>query len=181
MDSISLNTGASMPLIGLGTWQAAPNKVGQAVAYALRDCGYRHIDCAAIYGNEKEIGESFHAVFHGGVVKREDVFVTSKLWNNAHRKEMVRKACEQTLRDLQLEYLDLYLMHWGMASSPEGEEAMDAEGNLIMDKVSIRETREAMEKLVEDGLAKAIGVSNFTAPMILDLLSYAHTKPAMNQ
>jgi len=181
MDPLVLNTGARMPLVGLGTWQSAPAEAGQAVEYALSECGYRHIDCAHIYGNEKEIGEAFGRIFHSGSVKRGDVFITSKLWNNAHRESAVRKACEATLHDLRLDYLDLYLMHWGMASSPEEDEAMDADGNLIVDQAPIRETWEAMEELVGAGLVKAIGVANFTAPMLLDLLSYAKLRPATNQ
>src|SRR3989344_5540601 len=164
---LALSTGARMPLVGLGTWQSAPGEVGGAVSCALTKCGYHHIDCASIYGNEKEIGESFKTIFGSGSVKREDVFVTSKLWNNMHAAERVRGACEATLQDLQLGYLDLYLMHWGMASSPEEEEAMDENGNLIMEKVPVRETWEAMEKLVSGGIVKAIGVANFTAPMLL--------------
>ena len=178
---LTLRTGASMPMVGLGTWQSAPRQVGQAIEYALTQCGYRHIDCASIYGNEREIGKSLGKVLRDGHVQRENIFITSKLWNNAHRENLVRGACEQTLRDLQLEYLDLYLMHWGLASSPESLEAMDADGNLVIDKVPIRETWEAMEELVGAGLVKAIGVANFTAPLLLDLFSYARIQPAVNQ
>lgn len=181
LDNLTLNTGARMPLVGLGTWQSAPGEAGQAVEYALTECNYHHIDCAPIYGNEKEIGAGFKKVFGQAANRREGVFITSKLWNNAHRKDSVRKACERTLGDLQLDYLDLYLMHWGLASSPEELEAMDDDGNLIIDKVPIRETWEAMEELVGAGRVKAIGVANFTAPLLLDLLSYAKVKPAVNQ
>jgi diketogulonate reductase-like aldo/keto reductase len=174
-----LPTGAHMPLIGLGTWKAKPNEVGSAVLYALTEAGYRHIDCAAAYGNEKEIGESFTRAF-SGAVKREDVFVTSKLWNSEHARTDVRAACETTLHDLGLDYLDLYLMHWAL-TEPKGEHAYDANGNLITVKVSVRETWEAMQELVNAGLVKAIGVANFTAPLLIDLLSYATIPPAMNQ
>lgn len=181
LDHLTLNTGAAMPLVGLGTWQSAPDEAGEAVEYALTKCNYHHVDCASIYGNEQEIGASFKKVFGRGAKKRDDVFITSKLWNNAHRKNAVRTACERTLGDLQVEYLDLYLMHWGLASSPEESEAMDSDGNLVIDKVPIRETWEAMEELVGAGLVRAIGVANFTAPLLLDLLSYAKVKPAVNQ
>ena len=180
-DYLTLNTGARMPLVGLGTWQSAPGEAGQAVECALTEGNYHHIDCAPIYGNQKEIGAGFKKIFGQGANKRESVFITSKLWNNAHRKDSVRKACERTLDDLQVDYLDLYLMHWGLASSPEEDEAMDNDGNLVIDKVPIRETWEAMEALVDAGLVKAIGVANFTAPLLLDLLSYAKVKPAVNQ
>ena len=186
---ITLNTGALMPSVGLGTWKSAPDKAGQAVEYALTEALYRHIDCAAIYQNEKEIGQAFKKVFSGNALKREDVFITSKLWNSAHGKDEVRKACEKTLSDLNLEYLDLYLMHWGIATPSHwaiptngGQEAeYDEHGILVTEKIPIRETWEAMEELVRAGLVKAIGVANFTAPMLIDILTYATIPPAMNQ
>jgi len=181
-NTITLNTGAAMPLLGLGTWNAARDAVGEAVEYALVECGYRHIDCAAVYHNEKEIGESLERVFKNGSVKRDDVFITSKLWNTAHRKEAVRAVCAQTLKDLRLEYLDLYLMHFPIALLPGGgDEPLDKDGYALTEKVSIQETWEAMEGLVSAGFVRAIGVSNFTAPQILDVLSYAKIPPAVNQ
>lgn len=180
-----------IPEIGLGTWKSAPQQAGAAVEYALTETGYDHIDCAAIYMNEPEIGQVFKKVFDSSARKREDVFVTSKLWNTEHKKDRVRQACEKTLRDLQLEYLDLYLMHWGIAIPPAGPdvvsdrgrltEQLDDKGYLITEPVSIRETWEAMEELVEGGLVKAIGVANFTAPMLIDLLTYAKITPAVLQ
>lgn len=187
---LSLNTGASIPALGLGTWKSAPGEAGKAVAYALAN-GYRHIDCAAIYMNQGEIGEALARSFAEGVCAREEVFVTSKLWNTHHRRDQVRAACENTLRELGLEYLDLYLMHWGIATqaandasagSPETlQQKFDEQGALVTDTVSIRETWEAMEELVDAGLVKAIGVANFGAPMLNDLMSYARIKPAVNQ
>lgn len=185
---LTLNTSARMPLLGLGTWKSPKDSVGAAVEYALRETGYSHIDCAAAYGNEKEVGGAFTHVFGSGARKREDVFVTSKLWNSAHAKKEVRAACEQTLQDLQLDHLDLYLMHWGIATPShwatpiKGQEAeYDENGVLVLEKISIQETWEAMEELIHAGLVKAIGVANFTAPMLIDVLSYAHIQPAMNQ
>lgn len=169
-----------MPTIGLGTWKSPRGSVGEAVTSAITKYGYRHIDCAPIYHNEKEIGASLPKVFGEKGIPREDVFVTSKLWNGGHRKDAVRAACEATLQDLGLGYLDLYLMHWGVAT-PADEEVLDADGVLIEEKVPIRETWEAMEALVRNGLVRAIGVANFTAPMLIDLLSYAETPPAVNQ
>lgn len=177
-----------MPTVGLGTWKSMPGEVGRAVEYAILECGYMHVDCAAIYRNEKEIGQTFKKVFGGGLKKREEVFVTSKLWNMDHKKEDVRKACESTLKDLNLDYLDLYLMHWGIAIprvvgglTARDSEQLDENEFLITEKVSIRETWEAMQELVAAGLVKAIGVANFTAPMLWDLLTYAKIKPAVNQ
>ena len=111
---LTLRTGAPMPVVGLGTWKSAPSEAGQAVEYALTKCGYRHVDCAAIYENEKEIGEAFGSVFGSDLLRREEVFITSKLWDTEHARADVRAACEATLRDLRLDYLDLYLMHWGI-------------------------------------------------------------------
>ncbi|MBI4135670.1 aldo/keto reductase [Candidatus Uhrbacteria bacterium] len=178
-----------MPVLGLGTWKAPVGAVGKAVEYALTQAGYRHIDCATIYLNEEEIGAAFLRAFTSGKVKREDVFVTSKLWNDAHGKNEVALACKKTLQDLQLDYLDLYLMHWGLATPSDvvGEhsnhrgEPLDENGFLLTKSISIRETWEAMEELVAQGLARAVGVANFTGPMLLDLLTYAKKPPAMNQ
>ena len=99
-----------IPALGLGTWRSPPGQVASAVAYALKS-GYRHLDCAGGYGNEKEVGEGIRA----SGVPREDIFITSKLWNTKHHPEDVEKACKQTLTDLGVNYLDLYLIHWPMA------------------------------------------------------------------
>uniref|UniRef100_A0A0X3NSC0 NADP-dependent oxidoreductase domain-containing protein n=1 Tax=Schistocephalus solidus TaxID=70667 RepID=A0A0X3NSC0_SCHSO len=108
---LTLNSGYKMPQVGLGTFMAAPNEVENAVLAAI-DTGYRHIDCAHIYGNECEVGKALKTRLDDGTIKREDVFITSKLWCNAHRLKDVRPACEESLRKLGLEYLDLYLVHW---------------------------------------------------------------------
>jgi alcohol dehydrogenase (NADP+) len=177
---LQLNTGSLMPRIGLGTWKLSADTASQAVTYALGECGYRHIDCAAAYGNESEIGSALKKLFDSGKIQRGNIFVTSKLWNTAHGKKDVRNACEKTLKDLRLEYLDLYLMHWGVATS-ESHWAVDAKGVLKSEKITLQETWEAMENLVRDGLVKAIGVANFTAPMLMDMLAYATIPPAINQ
>jgi len=151
------------------------------VEYAITQAGYRHIDCAAIYENEPEIGAAFAKIFASGKIKREEIFVTSKLWNSEHTRNKVEAAGKKTLTDLKLDYLDLYLMHWGYALSAGAVYDKKNSAAPPMDPIPIRETWEAMEKLVEKGLVKSIGVSNFTTMMLFDLLTYAKIKPAMNQ
>jgi len=168
-----------MPTIGLGTWKSEPNKIGAAVKYALLEAGYKHIDGAAIYRNEPEIGKIYKEVFK--TLKREDIFITSKLWNTNHDPVHVEEACRQTLADLQLDYLDLYLMHWGIAFKPGGELEPVENGKVLTENISVRQTWEAMEQLVEKGLVKSIGVANFNTTMLLDLLTYAKIKPVINQ
>eukprot|EP01113_Clastostelium_recurvatum_P047230 TRINITY_DN838_c0_g1_i1.p1 TRINITY_DN838_c0_g1~~TRINITY_DN838_c0_g1_i1.p1 ORF type:complete len:301 (-),score=75.52 TRINITY_DN838_c0_g1_i1:86-988(-) len=178
LPSFTLNSGHTIPSLGFGTWKADPGVVGKSVKIAL-ESGYRHIDCAAIYGNEKEIGATFKEVFAEGKIKREEVFITSKLWNSCHRKEHVRGACEQTLKDLELEYLDLYLIHWPFPLQFAGYDLKQRSGG--PDMVPLQETWQAMEALVDAGLVKSIGISNFNVQLIRDLLTYARIKPAVNQ
>lgn len=176
-----LNTGQEMPVLGLGTWKSLNGTVAPAVEYALTKSGYTHIDCAPIYRNEKEVGKAFSKSFASGI-KRENIFITSKLWNTDHKAEYVEKACRQTISDLQLEYLDLYLMHWGVAFEHSADlEPVGKDGHAKVDKVRIQETWQAMEELVEKGLVKAIGVANFTTIMLVDLLTYAKIIPVVNQ
>ena len=172
-----LNNGNQIPIIGLGTYKSEKDKVGEAVRIAIQEAGYTHIDCAAIYQNEKEIGTTLSKVFSSNI-KREDIFITSKLWNKKHHPENVEKACVETLENLGLEYLDLYLMHWGIAFDEKSDRK---KGLVIPEKISIQETWIAIESLVKKGLVKSIGVSNFTCPMIIDLLTYAKITPAINQ
>ncbi|MFB6098424.1 MAG: aldo/keto reductase, partial [Salinibacter sp.] len=117
MRSISFDNGDELPMLGLGTWKSAPNEAYEAVKTAL-EVGYRHVDCAPIYGNEAEVGDALNESFEEGLVDRDDVWLTSKLWNDAHAADEVRPALERTLDDLQLDVLDLYLIHWPVALEP---------------------------------------------------------------
>lgn len=173
-----------MPLLGLGTWKAGVGgDVREAVRHALT-VGYTHLDCAADYDNQAEVGEGIAAAVSEGAIKREDLWVTSKLWNTDHAREHVRPACEQSLKELKLDYLDLYLIHFPVPMKYTGahtDAPRDADGKVEFARVPLRETWEEMEKLVDAGLVKNIGISNFSASLISDLLSYARIPPVVNQ
>ena len=160
----------AIPVTGLGTWKSPQDDVlVNAIKYAVKDAGYRHIDCAKCYGNEKTVGTALHDLLSSGAVKREELWVTSKLWNTDHHPDHVEAACRATLADLQLDYLDLYLIHHPTAFVREGTEMFpkEADGSAKVDtSISLLDTWKAMEKLVEKGLVKHIGVSNFTINML---------------
>lgn len=169
-----------MPALGLGTWKSAPGEVGAAVEEALR-IGYRHFDCAAIYGNEAEIGEALARGMANGLATREELWITSKLWNDRHAPEDVRPALEQTLADLRLDHLDLYLVHWPVALVKGILVPDKAEHMIPLEDLPLSATWQGMEAVADAGLARHIGVSNFSLAKLDGVLSGARIAPAMNQ
>lgn len=169
-----------MPAFGLGTWKSEPGEVYDAVKTAIKE-GYRHIDCAAIYGNEKEIGKALSDCISEGLVSREDLWITSKLWNTAHLPQDVLPALKQTLNDLQLGDLDLYLIHWPVALKPGVGFPQSSDDFLSPEEAPISATWKEMEKAVNQGLVKHIGVSNFGIKRLEELLANSVIKPEMNQ
>jgi len=178
-----------LPAIGLGTFKSKGDQVGKVVIQAI-EMGYRMLDCASDYLNEDKIGDALEEVFKSGKVKREDLFITSKLNNNYHRPEHVRPILEKTLLDLKLDYLDLFLVHWPVATTyvpyPQNTRGFppsyDPSGkDVVIEKVPLQDTWKEMEKLQTQGLVKSIGVSNWTVALLSDTLSYATIKPAVNQ
>jgi len=178
---VTLSNGKGMPIIGLGTWKSPPGQVFEAVKFAIKS-GYRHIDCALAYQNETEVGRAINAKIDDGTIKREDVFVTSKLWNTFHRKEKVLECCKKSLTDLGLDYVDLYLIHWPLAYK-EGEELFpkDKDGNMLTENIDFIQTWKGMEEVFEHGLAKSIGLSNFNSEQIKQILNVCKIKPVVLQ
>lgn len=180
MKNLIFQNGDQMPTFGLGTWKSPPNEAYEAVLEAIK-AGYRHIDCAHIYKNEKEIGEAFAKAFKDGWVKREELWITSKLWNDCHEEHHVLPALEQSLKDLQLDYLDLYLIHWPVAVKRGVDFASKREDFLSPAEAPLTKTWTAMEKGVDLGLTRHIGVSNFNTSKLKEILASARLRPEMNQ
>lgn len=176
----SLNTGAIMPAVGLGTFGSdkyTPDQIASAVSGAVKS-GYRMLDCASVYQNEDQIGRVLDGLFKEGTVKREDLFITSKVWNDQHRE--VRKACEKSLKDLGLSYVDLYFVHWPFpnyhAPGCDGDSRNPDSKPFSVDE--FMDTWRQMEELYDDGLIKAIGMSNMTVSKLEKVLPLCRIKPS---
>lgn len=179
-----------MPSVGLGLWKIDSDQVPELIVQAV-EAGYRHLDSAADYGNEQAVGEGIASALDKGLCTREELWVTSKLWNTFHRPEHVRAACEKTLSDLGLEYLDLYLIHFPISLKyvdfadrypPEWfYDPAAASPKMEIDPVPLQDTWHAMEELVDAGLVKEIGVCNYNSGLLHDLQAYSRIKPSMLQ
>ncbi|XP_055639798.1 1,5-anhydro-D-fructose reductase-like [Toxorhynchites rutilus septentrionalis] len=177
--------GFEIPLIGLGTYLTSGEQGVRSIKEAI-DIGYRHIDTAHQYGNECEVGRAVKDKIDEGFVRREDLFITTKLWNTFHKPEHVSQAFGRSLARLQLDYVDLYLMHMPMALGFRGYEQQDLisydnSGKIVCSDVDYCDTWKAMEQLVCSGRVRSIGLSNFNQPQLERLLSVASIKPVTNQ
>lgn len=189
-DTIALRSGDRLPAVGLGLWKVDPSAAPALVGEAIR-AGYRHLDSACDYGNEEAVGEGLRATFTSGKCRREDLWITSKLWNTYHAPQHVRPALQRSLRDLQLDYLDLYLVHFPIAQEfvpfqtryPPGWffDPQAPELGMKLAPVPLAETWGAMEDLVVAGLVRNIGVCNYNCALLRDLLRYAKIRPAVLQ
>jgi alcohol dehydrogenase (NADP+) len=176
--------GAHMPAIGLGTF-GSDHASHQAVAAAVKsaaEIGYRHFDCASVYGNEDRIGESFEALIQEGL-RRDEIWVTSKLWNDKHGEQDIIASCEKSLADLRLKYLDLYLVHWPFPNHHPPHCDVGARNPNAVPYIheNLMRTWRKMEELVDRGLVRHIGTSNMTIPKMKLLLRDARIRPAVNE
>src|SRR3954452_12309682 len=179
--TIPLNNGSgSIPALGFGTLIPDPVATKNATKAAL-EAGFRQLDTSERYRTEKEVGEAMQEVFKAGKIKREEVFIATKLWNNNHRPERAKRAFEASLKRLQLDYIDLYLIHTPFAFQPGDEQdPRDANGNVIYDKgVTLLDTWRALERLVDEGTCKAIGLSDVSLGQTQEIFDAARIKPAV--
>ena len=179
---LPLNSGAAIPALGFGTLIPDPGETRAASANALKT-GFRHLDCAERYKNEREVGEALQAELASGTIAREDLFITTKLWNTNHRPERVAPAFDASCARLGVSYLDLYLIHTPYAFQPgDNVEPRDAGGNLIYDRdVTLLDTWRALERLAKGGKCRAIGLSDVVLENLVPLYEAARIKPAVVQ
>ena len=178
---LALNNGSgAIPALGFGTLIPDPVATRTATRAAL-EAGFRQLDASERYRNETEVGEAIQEVFNAGMIRREEVFIATKLWNNNHRPERVKPAFEASLKRLQLDYVDLYLIHTPFAFEPGDEQdPRDASGNVIYDKgITLLDTWKALERLVDEGRCKAIGLSDVGLAQTKEIVEAARIKPAV--
>src|SRR6476620_8742754 len=171
-----------IPAVGFGTLIPDPLATRQATRAAL-EAGFRHLDCAERYRNEAAVGEAIQAVFKAGTLQREDLFVTTKLWNTNHRPERVKPAFDASCRRLQLNYIDCYIIHTPFAFQPgDDQDPRDEHGRVIYDSgVTLVDTWRALERLVDDGHCRSIGLSDITLEKLREIVAAARIRPAMVQ
>ncbi len=180
MQYLTFNNNDKMPALGLGTWKSAKGEVYEVVRKAI-EIGYRHFDCAFFYGNEAEIGQAIADAIKNGEVTREELWITSKLWNNRHRKEQIQASFEITLRDLGLDYLDLYLIHWPVVLQDDANYAQKGSDLISLSEISLSETWQGLISLKEKGFTKHIGVSNFSIKKINQIMDETGVMPEVLQ
>jgi alcohol dehydrogenase (NADP+) len=180
MKKFQFTNNGTMPALGLGTWKSSPGEVYSAVREGIKT-GYRHFDCAYIYGNEREIGKALSDAMAAGEVKREYLFITSKLWNDRHGRDRVAGGIEKSLRDLRLEYLDLYLIHWPVAFRPVTSMSQMGDELISLEEIPLAETWAGMEAILAAGKTRHIGVSNFSIQKLDALIASAAHLPEVNQ
>lgn len=181
---IQLNDGNEIPILGLGTWQSPKGEVYQAVKHAI-DVGYRHFDCAYVYGNEEEIGDAIAECIKDGKVTREQLFITSKVWNTYHSRERVKLCLQKTLDRLKMDYLDLYLIHWPVSFQDDDLNNFPKQDNFriaLKTDVDLTDVWLGMQDVKNKGLVKSIGISNFNELQIDHLMKQNNLiPPAVNQ
>lgn len=180
MKYLKFSNDDKMPALGLGTWKSAKGEVYTAVRKAI-EIGYKHFDCAFIYGNEHEIGAAIADAINNNEVKREELWITSKLWNNRHRREDIQPAIEITLNDLKLDYLDLYLIHWPIAHKYDVSYPQNGSELVSLNEIPVTETWSGMIDLKAKNLTKHIGVSNFSIKKINKITSETGILPEVLQ
>lgn len=172
-----------IPQLGYGTLFAR-DKLKESIIYAVEECGVRSIDCAWAYFNQNVVGEAIHEILAKGKIKREELFITSKLWSTHHRPDLVAWEIRDTLKSLKLDYIDLWLMHWPTALKSTTENEMvpkDINGKPILEQIDILDTWKAMEQAVDDKLTRYIGVSNFSIEQLERLRFNSRIQPYANQ
>ncbi len=185
---LTLNNGLKMPQIGFGAWKVPTDSAPTTIYNAIKE-GYRLIDGAQDYANEQEVGEGVRRAIKDGLVKREELFITTKIWNTFHEPKHAIESAKRSLKDWGLEYFDLVLIHFPIAQKyvdpaeryPPGLFTDETAKRIDLEPVPLSATWGALETLVESGLTKSIGVSNYAAPLVADLLSYSKIKPSVLQ